>query len=122
MMDGRLCQPAVGELGRVGECGRDAGRAASRPPSHCSPCTTRTGVRLAGIEWAYAVLQRRLAAGTRRPHTIRNSVVAQVSRLASVAGRSGRLIGTIETHLRAWPSVGLLLALLTGILLVALAR
>lgn len=79
------------------------------------------GDLLAGVEWADNTL-RHAAAGSFASPTIRHAIAACFSWMAAGAGRSGRLIGVLETHLRAWPSVGLLLVLLTGVLLFALSR
>jgi hydrogenase-4 component B len=79
------------------------------------------GDLLAGVEWADNTL-RHAAAGSFASPTIRHAVAAWFARLATGAGRSGRLVGVLETHLRAWPNVGLLLVLLTGVLFFALSR
>jgi hypothetical protein len=105
----------TGALGAWLACGAFGPRGRRRWPE------IPAGDLLAAADWAFVTLRRRWPAGAFRILASRRRAVATSVHTALVLGVTRRFEGSTETRLRAWPNVGLLLLLLSGALLLALA-
>jgi formate hydrogenlyase subunit 3/multisubunit Na+/H+ antiporter MnhD subunit len=105
----------TGALGAWLACGAFGPRGRRRWPE------IPAGDLLTAADWAFVTLRRRWPAGVFRILASRRRSVATSVHTALVLGVTRRFEGSTETRLRAWPSVGLLLLLLSGALLLALA-